>query len=94
MDIVIFLLIGATAGWIGGRIMEGGGFGLLGNMVVGVLGSYLGKYLAGVLGIGVEGGRDNIAPLFTFRHSRADPIPDFSSDGCLNPRDGFHPRGW
>jgi uncharacterized membrane protein YeaQ/YmgE (transglycosylase-associated protein family) len=60
MDIVIFLLIGATAGWIGGRIMEGGGFGLLGNMVVGVLGSYLGKYLAGVLGIGVEGGRDNI----------------------------------
>ena len=60
MEIVYFLLIGATAGWIAGRIMEGGGFGLLGNMIVGVLGSYLGKYLAGVLGIGVAGGKDSI----------------------------------
>lgn len=60
MEIVYFLLIGATAGWIAGRIMEGGGFGLLGNIVVGVLGSYLGKYLAGFLGIGVEGGKDSI----------------------------------
>jgi len=56
MNIVIFLLIGALAGWIAGRIMEGGGFGLIGNMIVGVLGSVLGKYLGGVLGIGVEGG--------------------------------------
>ena len=56
MNIVIFLLIGATAGWIAGRIMEGGGFGLIGNMIVGVFGSVLGKYLGGVLGIGVEGG--------------------------------------
>ena len=56
MEIVYFLLIGATAGWIAGRIMEGGGFGLLGNMIVGVLGSWLGKYLGGLLGIGVEGG--------------------------------------
>ncbi len=56
MAIVIFLLIGATAGWIAGRIMEGGGFGLLGNMIVGVIGSVLGKYLAGRVGIGLEGG--------------------------------------
>jgi uncharacterized membrane protein YeaQ/YmgE (transglycosylase-associated protein family) len=56
MGIVIFLLIGATAGWIAGRIMEGGGFGLLGNMIVGVIGSVLGRFLAGKLGIGVEGG--------------------------------------
>ena len=56
MDIVIFLLIGATAGWIAGRIMEGGGFGLLGNVIVGVIGSVLGRFLAGKFGIGVEGG--------------------------------------
>ncbi len=56
MDIVIFLLIGATAGWIAGRIMEGGGFGLLGNMIVGVIGSVLGKYLAGVVGFGADAG--------------------------------------
>jgi uncharacterized membrane protein YeaQ/YmgE (transglycosylase-associated protein family) len=56
MEIVIFLLIGASAGWIAGRIMEGGGFGLIGNMIVGVIGSVLGRYLAGMVGIGVEGG--------------------------------------
>jgi uncharacterized membrane protein YeaQ/YmgE (transglycosylase-associated protein family) len=56
MDIVIFLLIGATAGWIAGRIMEGGGFGLFGNMIVGVIGGFLGKYLGGLAGIGLEGG--------------------------------------
>ena len=56
MGIVIFLLIGATAGWIAGRIMDGGGFGLLGNMIVGVIGGFLGKYLAGKFGILAEGG--------------------------------------
>jgi len=55
MEIVIFLLIGATAGWIAGRIMEGGGFGLLGNMIVGVIGSVLGRYLAGLVWFGAEG---------------------------------------
>ena len=56
MDIVIFLLIGATAGWIAGRIMEGGSFGLLGNVIVGVIGSFLGRYLGGMVGIDAEGG--------------------------------------
>ncbi|MCK9994711.1 MAG: GlsB/YeaQ/YmgE family stress response membrane protein [Candidatus Krumholzibacteria bacterium] len=56
MEIVIFLLIGATAGWIAGRIMEGGGFGLLGNMIVGVIGSFLGQYLGGVVGFGADAG--------------------------------------
>ncbi len=56
MEIVIFLLIGATAGWIAGRIMEGGAFGLLGNVIVGVIGSVLGKFLAGKVGFGVDAG--------------------------------------
>ena len=56
MDLVIFLLIGATAGWIAGRIMEGGSFGLLGNVIVGVIGSFLGRFLGGKVGIDAEGG--------------------------------------
>ncbi len=56
MEIVIFLLIGATAGWIAGWIMEGGAFGLLGNVIVGVIGSVLGKFLAGKVGFGVDAG--------------------------------------
>ena len=56
MEIVIFLLIGATAGWIAGRVMEGGAFGLLGNVIVGVIGSVLGKFLAGKVGFGADAG--------------------------------------
>lgn len=56
MDIVIFLLIGATAGWIAGRIMEGGSFGLLGNVIVGVIGSFLGRFLGAKVGVDAEGG--------------------------------------
>ena len=56
MNIIIFLLIGAAAGWVAGRIMEGGSFGLLGNVIVGVIGSFLGRYLGGRFGVDVEGG--------------------------------------
>ena len=39
MGIVLFLLIGILAGWIAGKLIQGGGFGLIGNMVVGVVGA-------------------------------------------------------
>lgn len=46
MDIVIwFLFIGLLAGWIAGLIMQGEGFGCLGNMIVGVLGAMVGGYV-------------------------------------------------
>ena len=48
---IIFLVIGAVAGWIAGQIMRGGGFGLAGNIVVGVLGALIGGWFFGVLGI-------------------------------------------
>ena len=56
MTIIYFLLIGAAAGWIAGQLMKGGGFGLLGNIVVGIVGAVLGGYLAGSLGISLGGG--------------------------------------
>ena len=52
--LIIFLLIGAVAGWLGGRIMRGG-LGLLGDIVVGVIGAEIGGWLFGVLGIAVGG---------------------------------------
>ncbi len=55
MDIIYFLLIGALAGWLAGQVMKGGGFGLLGNMVVGVVGGVVGGYVFGLLGIGEDG---------------------------------------
>ena len=54
-NLVIFLLIGAVAGWLAGQIMRGGGLGLLGNIVVGVIGALIGGWLFGALGIAVGG---------------------------------------
>lgn len=50
-----FLVIGLAAGWLAGQIMKGGGFGLVGNLVVGVVGAILGGWLFGALGITTYG---------------------------------------
>ncbi len=50
-----FILIGAVAGWLAGQITKGRGFGLIGNIIVGVLGALLGGWLFGVLGISAGG---------------------------------------
>ncbi|MGD9099079.1 MAG: GlsB/YeaQ/YmgE family stress response membrane protein [Anaerolineae bacterium] len=49
MDLILWLIIGAVAGWLAGNIMKGKGFGLVGNIVVGVIGSLLGGFLLGGL---------------------------------------------
>jgi uncharacterized membrane protein YeaQ/YmgE (transglycosylase-associated protein family) len=46
-----FIIIGAAAGWLAGRITKGKGFGLIGNIVVGILGAVLGGWLFKTLGI-------------------------------------------
>ncbi len=50
-SLLIFLIIGAIAGWLAGLIVKGYGFGLLGNMVVGVIGSFVGGWLFGRFGV-------------------------------------------
>lgn len=54
-SLIIFLAIGAVAGWIAGLLMKGGGFGLIGNIIVGVVGAVIGGWLFGVLGIATSG---------------------------------------
>ena len=51
MNALWFILVGIAAGWLAGQIMKGGGFGLVGDLVVGVIGALLGGYLFGMLGI-------------------------------------------
>ncbi|NYT02711.1 MAG: GlsB/YeaQ/YmgE family stress response membrane protein [Methanosarcinales archaeon] len=46
-----WILIGIIAGWLAGEIMRGRGFGLLGNLVVGVIGASIGGLLFSVLGL-------------------------------------------
>jgi uncharacterized membrane protein YeaQ/YmgE (transglycosylase-associated protein family) len=54
--IIAWLVIGAIAGWLAGKIVDGGGFGLIVDIVVGIVGAVIGGYLAGALGIEVGGG--------------------------------------
>jgi len=51
MSLIWFLLIGLIAGWLAGKIMKGSGYGLVGDLVVGVVGAIVGGYLFGMLGI-------------------------------------------
>ncbi|MCP4148537.1 MAG: GlsB/YeaQ/YmgE family stress response membrane protein [bacterium] len=44
-NLIIFLVVGAIAGWLAGVIMKGRGFGILGNMVVGIIGGFVGGFL-------------------------------------------------
>lgn len=55
MSLLWFLLIGIAAGWLAGQIMGGGGYGLLGDLILGVIGAIVGGYLFGMLGIGAGG---------------------------------------
>ncbi len=56
MSLVWFLLIGLVAGWLAGMITKGRGFGIFGNMVVGILGALIGGYLFNFAGISGGGG--------------------------------------
>ncbi|MBX7247114.1 MAG: GlsB/YeaQ/YmgE family stress response membrane protein [Candidatus Sumerlaeaceae bacterium] len=55
MSLLWFLLIGLAAGWLAGQIMRGKDFGLVGNLIVGVIGALLGGFLFGLLGIAAIG---------------------------------------
>ncbi len=51
--LIIFLIIGAVAGWLAGQIMSGGGFGLIGNIVIGIIGAFVaGLLLPGFFPLG------------------------------------------
>jgi uncharacterized membrane protein YeaQ/YmgE (transglycosylase-associated protein family) len=54
--IIVWLIIGAVAGWLAGVLVKGGGFGLLVDILVGIVGAFIGGWLAGLLGIGIGGG--------------------------------------
>jgi uncharacterized membrane protein YeaQ/YmgE (transglycosylase-associated protein family) len=56
MEFVWFILIGLVAGWLAGQLMKGGGFGVVGDIVVGIVGALLGGFLFTKLGVSAGGG--------------------------------------
>lgn len=51
MEIVYALIVGAVIGWLAGVIMKGKGFGIVGNIIIGILGSMLGHFVFNALGM-------------------------------------------
>jgi uncharacterized membrane protein YeaQ/YmgE (transglycosylase-associated protein family) len=49
--LLVIIIVGIVAGWLAGRVMEGGGFGLIGDLLVGLVGAFIGDWLLPRLGI-------------------------------------------
>lgn len=56
LNLVLFIVIGGIAGWIAGVLTKGSGFGLIGNIIVGIIGAVIGGWLFSYLGIRIVGG--------------------------------------
>ena len=54
-SLLAWIVIGIIAGWLGGKLMRGGGFGLFGNLVIGVIGAFVGGWVFGLLGLSAAG---------------------------------------
>lgn len=54
-SLIIFLIVGLIAGWLASLVMKGKGFGLIGDMILGIVGAFVGSYLFGLLGISAGG---------------------------------------
>jgi uncharacterized membrane protein YeaQ/YmgE (transglycosylase-associated protein family) len=48
-SVIVWLIVGAIAGWLAGLIVKGGGFGLLGNIVIGIVGAIINSAIGGVI---------------------------------------------
>ncbi len=55
-SLITMLVVGGVAGWLAGTIVKGGGFGVVGNIIVGVLGAFAGSFLFDLAGISIAGG--------------------------------------
>ena len=55
-SLVIWLIVGAIAGWLAGMVVKGGGFGLIGDIIVGIVGALIAGWLLPQLGIVIGGG--------------------------------------
>jgi uncharacterized membrane protein YeaQ/YmgE (transglycosylase-associated protein family) len=56
MGLLYWIIVGLVAGWLAGQVMKGGGYGVLADIVLGILGGIVGGWIFGMLGIGAGGG--------------------------------------
>ncbi|HXC78005.1 MAG TPA: GlsB/YeaQ/YmgE family stress response membrane protein [Candidatus Acidoferrum sp.] len=65
MGILVWIIVGAIAGFVASKVLSGKGMGLLWDIVVGILGAFLGGWLAGLVGIKVATGTFTVSGLLT-----------------------------
>ena len=53
---IIWLIVGGIAGWLAGQVMKGGGFGLVGDIILGIVGAVVAGWLLPAIGILIGGG--------------------------------------
>lgn len=56
MELLLFIVVGAVAGWLAGQFMRGRGFGLIGDVAMGGVGAFAGGYLFRAVGVELGGG--------------------------------------
>jgi uncharacterized membrane protein YeaQ/YmgE (transglycosylase-associated protein family) len=54
-NVIWWLLVGLIAGFLASVVMRGGGYGVLGDIIVGIVGAFLGGFLASLVGLGASG---------------------------------------
>jgi uncharacterized membrane protein YeaQ/YmgE (transglycosylase-associated protein family) len=55
-SLLVIIVVGLVAGWLAGQVMRGGGFGLIGDLIVGLIGAFIGDWLMPQLGIHIGDG--------------------------------------
>lgn len=55
-SLIVLILVGLIAGWLAGKLVQGTGFGVIGDILIGIVGAFLGTWLLGMLGIFIGGG--------------------------------------
>jgi len=55
-SILVIVLIGLAAGWLAGQVVQGTGFGLVGDIVIGIIGAFIASWLFPTLGLRLGGG--------------------------------------
>src|SRR5258708_38960818 len=55
-SLLIILVVGLVAGWLAGQIVQGTGFGLIGDLIIGIIGAFIGGWLLPQLGIHLGAG--------------------------------------
>jgi len=62
--VIAWLVVGLIAGWLAGQVMKGGGYGVVGDILIGLIGSFVGGVLMGFLGGGAYGFWGSVAVAF------------------------------